>query len=71
MQKEFIFDIDSCGENIYINKVVRHKMKRMQSKLDKIGTHELNKISLGCFDDRRDVLDDGINTLAYHHKDIE
>ena len=53
-----------------IKKVVRHKMKRIQSKLHEIGTYDLNKISLSCFDDKRYVLDDGINTLAYFHKDI-
>ena len=45
-------------------------MKRIQSKLHQIGTHDLNKISLSCFDDKRYVLADGINTLAYFHKDI-
>ena len=45
-------------------------MKRIQSKMHKIGTYEINKISLLCFDDKRFVLDDGIYTLAYFHKDI-
>ena len=44
-------------------------MKRMQAKKHKIGTYEINKISLSCFDDKRYVLDDGANTLAYFHKD--
>ena len=35
----------------------------------KIGTYEIDKISLSCFDDKRQVLDDGIHTLAYFHKD--
>ena len=52
-------------------KVVRHKMKRIQSKLHEIGTYDINKISLSCFDDKRYVLGDGINTLAYFHKDIK
>ena len=30
--------------------------------------HEIGKISLSCFDDKRYVLDDGIRTLAYFHK---
>ena len=55
---------------LFGRKVVRHKMKRIQSKLHIIGTYELNKISLSCFDDKRYILDDGINTLAYFHKDI-
>ena len=44
-------------------------MKRMQEKKHKIGTYEFDKISLSCFDDKRYVLDDGVNTLAYFHKD--
>ena len=45
-------------------------MKRIKSKLHEIGTYDVFKISLSCFDDKRYVLDDGINTLAYFHKDI-
>ena len=44
-------------------------MKRIQAKKHKIGTYEIDKISLSCFDDKRYVLDDGVNTLAYFHKD--
>ena len=53
----------------YLKKNIRHKMKRIQAKKHKIGTYEINKISLSCFDDKRQVLDDGIHTLAYFHKD--
>ena len=45
-------------------------MKRLQSKKHKIGTYEISKISLSCFDDKRFALDDGIHTLAYFHKDL-
>ena len=44
-------------------------MKRIQAKKDKIGTYEIDKILLSCFDDKRCGLDDGVNTLAYFHKD--
>ena len=44
-------------------------MKGIQAKKHKIGTCEIDKISLSCFDDKRYVLDDGVNTLAYFHKD--
>ena len=54
---------------LFNKKVVRHKMKRIQAKKYKIGTYEIDKISLSCFDDKRYVLDDGVNTLAYFHKD--
>ena len=46
-------------------------MRRIQSKKHKLGTYEINKISLLRFDDRRFVLDDGIHTLAYFHKDVK
>ena len=45
-------------------------MKRIQSKLHKIGTYHVCKISLFGFDDKRCILDDGINSLDYFHKDI-
>ena len=51
--------------------IARHKMRRIQSKKHKIGTYEINKISLSCFDDKRFILDDGIHTLAYFHKDLK
>ena len=56
---------------LFNKRVVRYKMKRIQSNLHQVGTYDLNKISLSCFNDKRYVLDDGINTLAYFHKDID
>ena len=44
-------------------------MKRIQAKKHKIGTYEINKLSASSFDDKRQVLDDGVHTLAYFHKD--
>ena len=46
-------------------KIIRHKMKIIQSKKHKLGTYEIDKISLSSFDDKRYVLDYGIHTLAY------
>ena len=43
-------------------------MKRIQNKKHKLGTYEIDKTSLPCFDDKRSVLDDGIRTLAYFQK---
>ena len=45
-------------------------MKRIQSKLHRIGTDNVCKTSLSCFDDKY-ILDDGINSLAYFHKDLK
>ena len=54
---------------LFNKKIIGHKMKRIQSKKHKLGTYEIDKISLSCFEDKRYVLDDGIRTLAYFHKD--
>ena len=62
--KEFVYVL-------FNKKLIRHSMERIQSKLHKIGTHDVCKISLPCFDDKRNVLDDGVNTLTYFHKDIK
>ena len=43
-------------------------MKRIQAKKHKIGTYEIDKISLSYFDDKRFLLDNGVNTLAYFYK---
>ena len=58
-------------ETLYNKIVVRHKMKRIQSKKHKIGTYEINKILSSIFDVKRFVLNDGIHTLAYFHKDLK
>ena len=34
------------------NKCVRHSMNRIESKDHRIGTYEIDKISLSCFDDK-------------------
>ena len=57
-------------ECLFNKNVVKHNMKIIQSKLHEVGTYDVFKISLSCFDDKRYVLDDGVNTLAYFHKDI-
>ena len=56
---------------LFNKRVIRHDMKRIQSKLHRIGTYDVCKISLSCFDDERYVLDDGVNALAYFHKNIK
>ena len=58
-------------DTLFNKKVLRHKMRRIQGKKHKMGTYEINKISLSCFDDKRFVLNDGIHTIAYFHKDLK
>ena len=62
-------EFDKFKDVLFNEKSIRHKMKRTQSKKHKLGTYEINKISLSCFDNKRHVLDDGIRALAYCHKD--
>ena len=62
-------EFDKFKDVLFNEKIMRHKMKRIQSKKYKLGTYEIDKISLPCFDDKRYVLDNGIRTLAYFHKD--
>ena len=45
---------------LFNESIIRHKMKRIQSKKYKLGTYEIDKISLSCFDVERFVLDGGI-----------
>ena len=59
-------------KDVVLNKkIIRHKMKRIQSKKHKIGTYKIGKILLSCFDDKRFILDDGIHTPAYFHEDCD
>ena len=42
---------------------MRYNVKRIQGKLHIIGTYDVCKMSLSCFDDKRYILDHGINSL--------
>ena len=61
-------EFDKFKDVLFNKKIIRHKIKRIQSTKHKLGTYEINNISLSCFDDKRYVLDDGIYTLSYFHK---
>ena len=58
-------------DTLFNKKIIRHKMRRIQGKKHKIGISEINKISLSVFDDKRFILNHGIHTLAYLHKDLK
>ena len=61
------------NKNVVKNKkkIMRHKMKRTQSKLHRIGTYDVCKFFLSYSDDKRYILDNGINILAYFYKDVK
>ena len=44
-------------------KCLRHSVKKIQSKDHKIGTYEINKISLSRFDDRISIQNNGCDGL--------
>ena len=50
---------------LYGRKLIRPKMKWIQSKLHRIGTYHICNISLSCFDDERYILHGGINSLDF------
>ena len=47
------------------------KWEEFTEKKHKMGTYEINKISLSVFGDKRFVLNNGIHTLTYFHKDLK
>ena len=65
-----VTEFNEFKDTLFQKKVVAHKMRRIQSKKYKSGTYKVNKILLPCFDDKRFVLDDGIHTFAYFHKNL-
>ena len=63
-------EFDKFKDVLFNENIIRHKMKRIQSKKHKLGTkYEIDKISLSCFDYKRYLLDDGIYNLSYFYKD--
>ena len=58
-------------DTLFNKKIMIHKTKRIQSKKHKLGTYGIGKIPLACFDDKRDVSNDGIHMCAYFHKDLK
>ena len=61
---------DDYKETLLNNKQIYHKMKTIRSENHQLGSYELNKVSLSCFDDKRYIHEDGINSYAYGHKNI-
>ena len=59
-------------KNVLINnKQIHHTMKTIRSINHQLGSYELNKVSLSCFDDKRYIANDGINSFAYGHYAIK
>jgi hypothetical protein len=55
---------------------MRHNMNTIRSTKHTIGTYEMRKVTLSCFDDKRYLLEDGVTSYAYGNwriaiKDVE
>jgi len=57
-------------DTLFNKRQMIHKMNTIRSFGHQIGSYEINKISLSCFDDKRYLHDDGITSYAYGHYKI-
>ena len=49
---------------------MHHKMKIIRSQRHQLGSYEINKVSLSCFDDKHYIHDNGTSSYAYGHYKI-
>ena len=61
---------DNYKDVLFNNKQMYHKMKTIRSQDYQLGSYEVNKISLSCFDDKRYLRDNGIDSYAYGNYNI-
>ena len=61
---------ENYKEVLFNNKQMYHTMKTIRSNLHQLGSYELNKVSLSCFDDKRYIHKNGIKSYAYGHYKI-
>ena len=65
-----LIEFQEFRDTLFQKKILRHTVREMKSKNHNVDTYETNKISLSCLYDKRYILRNGINTLAYGHNDI-
>ena len=58
-------------KNILFNNQIYRQMKTIRSVNHQLGSYDLNKISLNCFDDKRYILHNGQSSFAYGNKKIK
>ena len=58
------FQHNEYGDVLLYNKCLRHSMNSIKSKDHRIGTYEINKISLSCFDHKKHMLKNGYGGLV-------
>ena len=62
---------DNYRECLFSRKEQHRKMNVIRSHCHEIYTEEINKIALSSDDDKRDIMADGIHTLAYGHTNFK
>ena len=72
--KKIVIKKDITHENykqtLFNNEQMHHTMKTIRSNNHQLGSYELNKVSLSCFDDKRYIHNDGVTSYAYGHYKI-
>ena len=58
---------ENYQETLLNNEQMHHKMKTIRIQKHELGSYDINKVSLSCFDDKRYILNDGIKSYAYGH----
>ena len=58
---------DDYKNTLINNKQMHHKMKTIRSQKHQLGTYEINKVSLSCFDYKHYIHDNGTSSYAYGH----
>ena len=62
---------ENYKETLFNSQQMHHTMKTIRSDKHQLGSYEINKISLSCFDDKRYILKNGISSYAYGHHMIK
>ena len=58
---------ENYKDTLFNNKQMHHKTKTIRSQYHQLGSYEINKVSLSCFDDKRYILDNGYESYAHGH----
>ena len=67
-QKAWIKSYNQYKDVLLNKKCIRHSMNRIQSKDHKIGTHQIKKILLSCFDNKIYIQNNGYDILALDYQ---
>ena len=64
------FKHEDYKEVLLNNNQLHHKMKPIRSQKHHLGSYEIKKVSLSCFNDKHYIYNNGITSYAYGHYKI-